>query len=89
MVSLSVSHDFKTLQMIVERAQVGGGGVENFTKTTSNQQMLGFCDNFIDKSLVLVLKYVACEFGGCASVFKEITIFWRKKNLLPENVMKR
>ena len=41
--------------------------------------MLIFCDNSINRSLVLVLKYSFCKFCICTSVFKEIMILWKKK----------
>ena len=45
--------------------------------------MLGFCDNFIDRSLVLILKYTVCEFYDCNDSF------WRNENILNSNKKKK
>ena len=50
---------------------------QNHHKTTN----IGLYDNCIHWSLVLIIKYIVCEFHGCKTVFKEIRIFWiLKKN---------
>ena len=63
--SSSVSHDFKTPQMSLGKAQIWPK-FENYQKLTN----VGFCDNFFDRSLVLILKYTVCEFYGCTIFFK-------------------
>ena len=45
-----------------------------FHKSTKFKNII-FCDNFIDKSLVLILKYAVCEFYGCAIILKEMRLF--------------
>ena len=41
--------------------------------------MLGFCDNPVNRSLVLILKYIFCEFYTCTIVFKKLGWFVSKK----------
>ena len=47
----------------------------DFAKIIKNQQMLVFCDNSFDNSLVLILKYTVCEFYDSRNLFDKMTIF--------------
>jgi len=49
--------------------------IENVAEYYQKLTNVGFCDNSIDKSLVLILKYIVYEFYGCTSVFKEMRQF--------------
>jgi hypothetical protein len=71
--SLSVSHDFKTLQMSLGKHQIWPK-----IKKIDNINV-GFCVNSFDKSLVVSLKYTVCEFYDCQTLFDEMTIFWIRK----------
>ena len=53
--------------------------IKKFSKIIKNQQMLCFCDNPIDRSLVLILKYIFCEFYTCTIVFKKLGWFESKQ----------
>ena len=50
-------------------------------KILSKSTNVGFCGNFFNKSLVLMLKYTACKFYDCTTVFEEMRKLWIwKKN---------
>ena len=63
---------FKTRKWASENAKVG----QNHQKSTN----FVFCDNSIDKSLALILKYMVCKFYGCGSAFKKIRMFWKNNS---------
>ena len=65
-ISLSVSHDFNNQQMILGKPKFG--------------QILKILPKLFDRSLVLILKYIVCEFYGCTTVFKDTRIFCRNNN---------
>ena len=75
--SLSVSHDLKNSQMSIKKLKIWQ--TKFFPKSTN----VGFCDNFIARSLVLIPKYTICEFYGYWTVFKKTRQFWiwKKKQI--------
>ena len=66
--------------MSFERPQIFGE-IKFFAKIIKNQQTLVFCDNSIDISLVFILKYIACKFYGCTTVFGNEYILNLKKKI--------
>ena len=82
---MSVSHDFKTHKWASKTSKFGKKSKILPKSSQINKIRVGFCDNSIDRSLVLVLKHVVCKFYGCASVFKETMIFWR--NFFLQNII--
>ena len=48
---------------------------QNYQKSIN----VGFCDNSINRSLVLILKYMFYKFYGWPTILKKMRIFWIKK----------
>ena len=79
MTSLRVSHNFKTPQMCFGKLQIWPKSkiFQNHQKSIN----IDFCDNFICRSLDLILKYTVCKFYVAQKFLRKMRIFWIwKKN---------
>ena len=76
--------------MSLERPQIWWNIDFFFCQNYYKETNVGFCDNSIDRSLGLILKYIVYEFYGCANgklkYFEKniFNLFLKKTFLLPE-----